>query len=342
MFKRARFGGRAAWGLLALAAIACKDPVDRAAKQRIFSPEDPPKVVASANEALAADSLEGDSALTRRVLGMGAAEATERLGAHKYHASVSFAWTGKSGAVKLQESRTLLAAKGGVNGDFEAALQNSRDQGLEVVRSAGQVFARDRYGKFRQRLRDRGMAEREREEVFGAVRDFDALFDGRLVLSRPERIDYEGRQAIRYRVALGPAEAKPAEAELPRVPAAKDGVDPSTRRHLAFSETKQLVSASGTVAFDEKTAVPLWAKLEGSIRVPDSAAASGASLEMNVEAAITEIGTEPKISAPKEFLADADKPQGIADALDRFGIPRQGRDRADAGTSAEPEDDETP
>jgi len=37
-------------GLVLLA--ACSNPVDRAAKERIFSPEDPPPVVASAKESL--------------------------------------------------------------------------------------------------------------------------------------------------------------------------------------------------------------------------------------------------------------------------------------------------
>ena len=44
------------------------------------------------------------------------------------------------------------------------------------------------------------------------------------------------------------------------------------------------------------------------------------------------IGQNPELRAPEEYLPDEDKPHGIADALDRFGIPRSGA--PDAGTSA--------
>ena len=42
-------------------------------------------------------------------------------------------------------------------------------------------------------------------------------------------------------------------------------------------------------------------------------------------------------SPPNGSLPDADKPEGLADALDRFGIPRSGR--ADAGVDTELDDD---
>jgi hypothetical protein len=48
------------------------------------------------------------------------------------------------------------------------------------------------------------------------------------------------------------------------------------------------------------------------------------------------------LKPPPDFLPDQDKPSGIADALDRFGIPRTGRDAGVTKASAEapPPDDE--
>ena len=43
------------------------------------------------------------------------------------------------------------------------------------------------------------------------------------------------------------------------------------------------------------------------------------------------------LQAPQGYLPDADKPEGIADALDRFGIPRKGA--PDAGTDTEADED---
>ncbi|MGZ3446991.1 MAG: hypothetical protein ACXU88_14995, partial [Myxococcaceae bacterium] len=149
-------------GLVLLA--ACTDPVDRAAKERIFSPEDPPPVVSSAKETLDAQKLASDPKLAHRVVDMDAAEVTERIGPHRFSAEVTLEWSaGKDKEkVKLTETRLLESAAGGVAGDFHARIDNSRDQGLELVRARGQVFARSKYGKYRLRLRDRGIAERTR------------------------------------------------------------------------------------------------------------------------------------------------------------------------------------
>ncbi|MGZ3481174.1 MAG: hypothetical protein ACXU81_12535, partial [Myxococcaceae bacterium] len=57
-------------GLVLLA--ACTDPVDRAAKERIFSPEDPPPSVSSAKETLDAQKLASDPKLAHRVVDMDA------------------------------------------------------------------------------------------------------------------------------------------------------------------------------------------------------------------------------------------------------------------------------
>ncbi len=64
-----------------------------------------------------------------------------------------------------------------------------------------------------------------------------------------------------------------------------------------------------------------------------------AELRMSLESTLTEIGKDPKLQPPEKFLPDADKPEGIADALDRFGILRA-KTGADGGTPGETEQDE--
>jgi hypothetical protein len=54
-----------------------------------------------------------------------------------------------------------------------------------------------------------------------------------------------------------------------------------------------------------------------------------ASLSVTLDETIGKDGLDPSIAAPKDFLPDEDKPQGIADALDRSGI-KNAADRADA------------
>lgn len=322
----------------ALALSACSDPVDKAAKARIFSAEDPPKVVASAAEKLPPEDVADNPHVARRILGMDAAEVTERLGPHTYKATVSYEWTnGSAPPVKISETRTFVAGPGGVSGDFHGVLENSRDQGLEVMRVGGKVFARNRYGTFRQRLRDRGMAERTRTELTGAIRDVDSLFQGRMQLSPQGTVTYEGRTAWRYDVTLGAAGEATAPSNLPALLEPKGGRDETTRRRLAFFEHRVPQSLVGEVLVDAATSVVLKVRLNGHLVVPPGKGAEGAELRVSLNSDMSGIGQDPQLQPPENFLPDADKPQGIADALDRFGIERN---KADAGTpgAAEPAD----
>jgi len=319
-------------------ALACTETSEKPAKRRIFSPEDPPQVVASALENLPADKLDSNPDSTRRVLQMGAAETTERIGPYHFKASTRFHWTAGSKLIQLSENRVLIAGPGGVNGDFQGQIENSEDLGLEVVRVGGAVYARNRYGKFRQRLRDRGMAEREREEIFGALRSYDALFLGRLRLTSNGATKYQGRPAWRYAVGLATEGSRSAlESHAPSPPVPKTGVDPSTARRSAFWDQRQPKSVKGEITVDQNTAVVLHARLDGRMVVPPAQGNQPAELQLALESTLTDIGADPALKAPKDFLPDADKPLGIAAALDRFGIPRGGRG-ADAGAEEEEEE----
>ena len=133
-----------------LALTACPDPVDKAAKKRIFSSEDPPQAVAAAQEKLPPEDVASNPLVARRVLGMGAAETTERIGPHTYNATVKWEWSAGPKSVRLTETRELLAGPGGISGDFLARLSNTTptyDQGLEVIRAGGHVYARTTYGR---------------------------------------------------------------------------------------------------------------------------------------------------------------------------------------------------
>jgi hypothetical protein len=324
------------------AAAACTDPVDKAAKARIFSPEDPPQVVASAAEKLPPEDVADNPQVARRILGMDAAEVTERLGPHSYKAKVDFEWTTRDAPpVRISETRTLRAGPGGVSGDFHGVLENSRDQGLEVMRVEGKVFARNRYGTFRQRLRDRGMAERTRTELTGALRDIDSLFQGRMLLVPQGTVTHEGRTAWRYQVKLGPKAHDTVSKNLPALLEPKNGRDETTRRRLAFFEHRTPQSLDGEVLVDAATSVVLKARLDGRLVVPAEKTPETADLRMSLESSLTGIGQDPKLQPPEKFLPDADKPEGIADALDRFGIPRA-KGGTDGGVPAEavPDEDE--
>ncbi len=325
---------------------ACKDPVDQAAKKRIFSAEDPPQAVASAGQKLPPEEAADDFAISRRILEMGAAETTERIGPQTYNASINWEWSQSGKTVRLKETRELLSGPGGVSGDFIARMSNTNDQGLEVLRVGGKVFARSTYGrdgsgKFRQRLRDRGMAERVREEASGALRDFDQLFHGRLKLTAQGTSTIEGRTAWKYVVTLAPATQEDGK-KLPPLSTPKNGADSTTKLRQHFYEAREPKTLSGEVYVDAETSVVIKARLDGRLGVsgvamPGAGDAADAELHLVIESTLTGIDKAPVIEAPREFLPDEDKPDGVAAALARFGIERK---HVDGGTpTAEPEDD---
>src|SRR6185503_6564236 len=235
-------------GLALLA--ACSNPVDRAAKERIFSPEAPPAVVASAKESLDPQKLASDSKLAHRVVDMGSAEVTERIGPHRFSAEVAFTWTAGKDTVKLTETRLLESAAGGVSGDFHARIENSRDQGLEVVRARGQVFARSKFGKYRLRLRDRGMAERTRDETAGPLRELDGLF----------RAGWRSPSRGRPRSRDDPRSATPSASPTPpeTSPPAVRRLPPPATRVQGSTRTAPGGSASSTSASRRSSPVRWW------------------------------------------------------------------------------------
>lgn len=328
---------------VSLLSLGCPDAVDKAAKERIFSPEDPPKVISAAAEKLPPENVADDARVARRVLGMSAAEVTERIGSHVYDAKVTFEWnTASKDSVRLEETRKLIAGAGGVAGDFHGVIDNSRDQGIDVLRVGSKVYAKSRFGQYRLRLRDRGMAERVRSEVQGAIRDFDVLFQGRMKLTAEGTETREGRLTWKYGVSLAeqPPELQTVAFSEPIQP--KGGRDSATLHRLFFLDRRQPKLLTGNVWVDQETSVVMGAKLNGRIHVPAHDESPAAEVRLTLDSAVSQIGKAPALAAPESFLPDADKPQGIADALDRVGIPRASS--ADAGTSsegvAEPQDDE--
>ncbi len=335
---------------LSLCALAaCTDPADKAAKKRIFSPEDPPQAVAAASEKLPPQDAADNPAIARRILGMGAAEATERLGAHHAVATIDWEWTQAGKSIRLKETRDLVDGPGGISGDFAAKLSNTNNAGLEVLRVGGRVFARNTWGRdgesrFRERTRDRGIAERLREEAYGGLGDVDELFRGRLKLTAQSSADntatFADRTAWKYTVSLG--DARPDQGpKLPPVIAPRNGQDETTRRRQHFFEARSPVSLQGDLLVDAKTSVVLKAHVVGHLVVKgEDGGAGDTELRITIDTALSDIGKNVTIDLPKDFMPDEDKPDGVAAALTRFGLSRKNVDGGVPAAAADPTEDE--
>ncbi len=322
---------------LAFAFAGCTDPADRAAKKRIFSREDPPRAQRAAAQAIDVSELARDPALVHRVTGMSASEAFDRVGPFHYSATASFEWALGSDKVKLSETRSLEQVS---ETDFALKTDNERDQGLEVVRIGTQTFAKGKYHKFRERKRDRGRANLLRDDAFGALKSAQAILDDRLGVAPDGEETVRGRSARRYLFVL---EKEPArerssnEPALPKLQFPAGGPDPQTRRRLDFQEQRIPRRVEGKLWVDVETGVPLKAELSAQVATP----AGGKDEALLVLRVKSELRPAPDvaIAAPREFLPDEDRPNGIARTLDRFDVGRPDAGAAEPRAKpGEPED----
>jgi len=318
----------------ALAAAACSSEEDQAAKARIFSPEDPPKVLQAAAEKLDAGRLDADPALVDRVFAISAQEAAARLGPHQQDAEISFRWVAGQKSVQLAEERMVALGR---NGDFHARIHNDERQGMEWVKVDGISYARSRYAKFRERRRDRGSSEHVVASAYSTLSTFRDWVHGAMALTQAGETTVAGRKAIRYRVALGEMREKELATPLPEVAFPKGGPDEDTKLRLEALEKGRPQSVSGTLVVDAATAVPLEADLKAAVVVPGEKGES--RLELSVKLAVK--AHDGTIEVPKH-IEDAPRPPGVVATLKAYGFQRAGAEDAEAAKSGEapvPEDD---
>jgi len=306
----------AGWLLLGLLS-GCVDEVDRAAKQRIFSPEEPKKEVLAASQPIEVEALGRDPEKAYRVLTMTAAEALERLGPHRYAGTASFEWSYQGRKVKLSEKRTLALADAET---YHVATESDRDQGLEILCLGGRTFARSKYHPFRERKRDRGHSAKVLEDVYGGLSSAESLLGHRLALT-PDGAERVGGRAAR-RVLFGLTKDPIVAAHTTRLPPIQfpaGGPDADTQRRLDFVNLSVPRSVEGQLWVDDLTGVPLKADLSAIVSAPGEQS-DEAKLAVRVAFALEAIGDKPALEEPKTFLPDDNRPNGIAAALKRFDV----------------------
>jgi len=300
--------------LLALPLFACSSAEDRAAKARIFSPEDPPKVLLAAAEKLEPGKAAKDSKVLDRILSISADEARARIGPHVQSTTVEFRWVrdaedddGSDREVKLAEDRYV--ALGAAN-DFHVRIENDERQGMEWVKIDGVSYARSRYARFRERRRDRGSSEHVVASAYATLEAFNELVHGGMVLTPAGEETFEGRRAIKYELSLGPLRKIETSKALPPVEYPKGGPDLDTALRLAALEEGRPSAVTGTLTLDQETGVPLAADLRATVKVP----AGTIALQAPTEAKGTDGPSEDESPADTDERAADGAPSGTAAA----------------------------
>lgn len=233
---------------------ACGKAENEAAKRRVFAREE---ISSPGGQDVSFDPA------SRADLSMGAGEAARRLGPHSLQASASFEWTMDGKKVALSETRTVRL---GGAGSFHASVDNDGDQGFDVLKTGGRVFARSKYLPWRERVSDHGQAERLRDETYAGFAAFAALCDWKLALVPDGHETIGGRAAKRFKLAES---ARPLGAEvvsaIPSIDWPSDGPDRAMRRRLEFESGRTLKSLAGRLWVDEASGVILKAEAQATL-----------------------------------------------------------------------------
>jgi hypothetical protein len=329
--------------LAAALALACTDAADKAAKARVFSPEEPAEELLRAREPIAVDRLAQDPAVLARVVAMDRMEATRRLGAHRALTTVRFTTRRGDRAVGLSERHELATD---ASGQFRAVSTNDQDTGLEVVFAGGRAYVKSRYGPFRTRRMDRAEHDAWRNRATPALGTLAALAAGRLTVSAPEPVP-GARAAHRFKLGLGEARGAPAAAKslpppqygthkAPGDEKPRPGPDPDTALRLAFAEKRQVTLLEGDLVVDDATGVVLASKGKMRLSVPGEGEA--AALELDYAFEVTP-DASVSVEAPSEVA-----PARIAHAinaplwfLDGGAAPAKAAEEGPAGEAGDDE-----
>ncbi len=215
------------------------------------------------------------------------------LGAHRLHAKSSLKVSEGDAVVEDLYEEALVERA--ANGDLHASYENSRDQGREIVSSAGLVWLRPHFGKFHRRPPvDPGEAERVADEIGGSLAaDFD-LVAGQCALSDGGAVTVAGRPARRVRLALGPVRHRPAQGGW------RDGA--------------RVDALDGEVQIDDATGAVLGGRLDAKLAFAQGARRLLLAVQATEEP--TDLGGAVVVTAPAE--ADSvDTPGRSADFDDR-------------------------
>ena len=311
--------------LALLALLAACSRGDPAAKHRLFAREEDRGA-----------SQRFDPSHPEAALRLDADEVARRLGSFEWAAAVEWSVARPDGTqLRVTEQHRLRQASSGefeVRADVDPGLGPSAVQGKQVVYVDRMTYARSVPAPFRQRPTDRGRdARRFREDSFGLARSVAELVGPWLRLEPSGRDAVLGREALRYRVSLGPERP----GATPEPPPGFQAGDRDTAVRRGFLEGRVPTAASGEFLLDAQTGAPLRVRLEATFQAP-AEGAQGPAVTVAVSAQVKALGGEVKVvAAPAGALPDERKPAGPSTALEAAGLKKRGEERP----SAEPADE---
>lgn len=302
--------------VLSPSACTCQRAENIEAKERLTRPQPKEDVSKEAAEQIDVDGLT-DAAKMKRVTHMSGSEIAVRLQSFTWTSEGSLSFGRGEAGVKSSEKTTLLQAS---SGDFSISTTtgDGSEQKLAYVNDV--FFLKNGNGQWRISRDPAGERNTYRTDALAVWRSFYDLVQHTLVVERTGAATHDGRSVVGYRLSVpdqgalardeGAAvtDGPPPPIEVPDAGFQPAPEDEDVRRKRIASRVEKWAKRAkpagggGRMLVDEATGVPLLVEFEGKLLVGDGKAP--AELNVKLKQSITGVGKDPKVSAPKDAIAE--------------------------------------
>ena len=349
---------------VACSGCTCQRTENLDAKARLTKPQPQELSSVKATEKIDVDALT-DAAKMSRVAHMDGSELAARLGSFLYKGTGELSFgrdSDPSPALKSAETTTVMQA---ANGDFAVSVVtgDGTEQKLAYVNEI--FFLKNNNGQWRVSRDPSGERNTYRSDAMAVWASFYDMVEHALVVERTGATTHAGRGAVGYSLKL-PDNSDKARAEgalvtdaaapptvIPGVDGGPDTVidapeDEKLRRERiatrvsAWARRAHPAGGSGRILVDEITGAPLLVEFTGELVVGDGK--DPARLKITLTSAMTEIGKDQMVVAPKDAIDEVVRKKVVAQPRVPFEeagivapVPKDaGPDGAGAGSKPPP------
>ncbi|MEM9492085.1 MAG: hypothetical protein AAGC55_23260, partial [Myxococcota bacterium] len=206
------------------------------------------------DRAIDLDRAASDARELLRALRMSHVRVGSVLGAHRIECTASVEV--KAGAEVLDQLTVTTALDYADSGEFRGVLENSADYGREIIYTDGLLYLAPRYGLFHRRPPEHQDEPVElRDQLFGELAAHVEVLAGGLAVSAAAPAEHGGRSARTVTLAAAATQRPPSGTDRPGA---------------AWRDSIRVTEASGTIALDSETGIPLHATVRGAAAASES------------------------------------------------------------------------
>jgi len=288
---------------------SCQRAENVEAKKRLQAPPPKSRIDTLAAEKLAVSGMAKDKAMQERVNRMTFSEVAKRVGSAQLTSKGKLDFDRAGFTVHSAEDNLVVQT---ADGDFSVVNVTSDGSRQELLFANKIFFLKNNNGQWRISRDPSGEALKLRDKSGGVWRSFYELFAHALMFSAKGLETVQGREAYHFVMTVTDksAEALQMGKDDPfpavRQEVVQDGgvtevieKRPETMKRLAaWRERSRAKSGGGDVWVDADTGVVLKVAFKGELTVGDEATA--ATLKVDIQSELTDIGKELKVEPPKE------------------------------------------